>query len=62
LIKRILQPIIKFFGTLSGTYNPEKKTIKGTFALSLLREWSNPENSNTTLSFTNGLFKGTIIN
>lgn len=43
-------------------YNSEQKIVKGSFELSLLQEWSNPENNINLLSFTNGQFKGTITN
>jgi hypothetical protein len=43
-------------------YNSEQNIVKGSFELSLLKEWSNPENNNNLLSFTNGEFKGTISN
>ncbi len=41
-------------------YNSEQNIVKGNFELSLLKEWSNPENNENSLSFTNGQFKGNI--
>ncbi len=43
-------------------YKSEQNMVKGSFELSLLQEWSNPENNINLLSFTNGQFKGTITN
>jgi len=41
-------------------YNSEQNIVKGNFEISLLKEWSNPENNTNSLSFTHGQFKGTI--
>jgi hypothetical protein len=41
-------------------YNSEQNILKGNFELSLLKEWSNPENNVNKLIFKNGGFKVTI--
>ena len=41
-------------------YNSEQNILKGNFELSLLQEWSNPENNVNKLIFKNGGFKVTI--
>nr|WP_299172489.1 DUF6252 family protein [uncultured Allomuricauda sp.] len=43
-------------------YIPEQNIIRGNFKISLLQDWSNPENNINSLSFTQGEFKGTINN
>nr|WP_298793842.1 DUF6252 family protein [uncultured Allomuricauda sp.] len=43
-------------------YSPEQNVIRGNFKISLLQDWSNPENNINSLSFTQGEFKGTINN
>jgi len=41
-------------------YNSELNIIEGEFEISLLKEWSNPENDNDKTIFKNGEFRGTI--
>lgn len=41
-------------------YSPEQNIIRGNFKISLLQDWSNPENDINALGFTAGKFKGTI--
>lgn len=41
-------------------YNAEQNMIKGSFELSFLQDWSNPENNISQKSFTNGRFKGNV--
>ncbi len=42
-------------------YHSESNTIKGNFKLNLIQDWSNPETEIDLLNFTNGEFKGTIV-
>lgn len=41
-------------------YNSELNILKGNFELTLLKEWSNPENNVNKLIFKNGRFKTTL--
>lgn len=41
-------------------YDPELNILKGEFEVSLLKEWSNPENDIEKTIFKNGKFRGAI--
>ena len=41
-------------------YDSERNILEGDFELSLLKEWSNPENNIDIKNFKNGQFKSTI--
>lgn len=43
-------------------YHSESNTIKGNYELNLIQDWSNPETEIDLLNFTDGEFKGTIVN
>lgn len=50
-------------GTLTITkYDAGQKVLEGSFNLELIKQRSNPENNIDKLQFTNGAFKGKLLN
>ncbi|MEQ9301469.1 MAG: DUF6252 family protein [Cyclobacteriaceae bacterium] len=42
------------------TYDRDRNVVEGVFEVSLIQEWSNPENDLDQLRFTNGQFAGVV--